>query len=354
MNCYDYFNMFRNDKLCFVYNGTFNDDITDKVIALAEQNVNRFDELTRLRKKVSFLIVECFQNVVRHGETRVIPSDPQGCFTARYDGNSNHISAVNLIHPDHIPELQELLKSINSLNSETLKALYRKMLAEPEMTGRGAGLGLIEMARKSGEPLSYDFEEMQDDLSNFYLSIKLKNKEKTTASSAPLAISKNFYKKLNDQGISLLYKGEYSQQTIYPITFIAQNKMEADRSDANGKRMFNMLVEMLQDVSRSMENESKNDGILIVSNQKGKTVICAGNPVLKERKEELEARMNLINSLSTAGLERYYEKKLSLGSDEMGNDLSLLSLARRSSTPISHHFTEMGDGKYFYNLHVTL
>ncbi|MFT4525022.1 MAG: hypothetical protein ACI85F_001174 [Bacteroidia bacterium] len=64
--------------------------------------------------------------------------------------------------------------------------------------------------------------------------------------------------------------------------------------------------------------------------------------------------MNLINSLSPEGLERFYEKKLALGSDETGDDLSLLSLARRSSTPVTHQFTEMREGKYFYNLRVTL
>jgi hypothetical protein len=91
-----------------------------------------------------------------------------------------------------------------------------------------------------------------------------------------------------------------------------------------------------------------------VANQKGKTIICAGNPVKQERKNELEARMNMINSLSLKGLERYYEKKLALGSDECGDELSLLSLARRSAAPVSHQFTEMGDGKYFYNLKVSL
>ncbi|MFT4680595.1 MAG: hypothetical protein ACI9YU_000424 [Flavobacteriales bacterium] len=230
-------------------------------------------------KKVSFLIVECFQNVVRHGSARVVPRDPQGCFTARYDGNTNQISAVNLIHPDHIPELQKLLQSINTLNSERLKELYIKLLAEPEMTGRGAGLGLIEMARKSGEPLTFDFDNDHDDLSNFYLSIKLKNEQKSNSEVKTLAISKSFYNNLNEHGISLLYKGEYSQETIYPITYIAQHKTQKNGATGNKKRLFNVLVEMLKDVARSMDNEDRNDGILILSNQKEKTVISAGNPV---------------------------------------------------------------------------
>lgn len=353
MNCFDYYQLFRNDKLCFVYNGTFNDDITDKVIALAEQNVNRFDELARLRKKVSFLIVECFQNVVRHGEARPKPSDPKGCFTARYDGTTNHISAVNLIHPDHIPELQQLLQSINTLNQDKLKELYRRILAEPEMAGRGAGLGLIEMARKSGQPLTYDFEENLDDLSNFYLSIKLKNEQERLKKADPLSISRDFYKGLNDNGINLLYKGEYSQETIYPITYIAQSKVDTE-GGKDSKRIFNVLVEMLQDVARSMETERENDGILILANQGGHTVICAGNPVSEKRMEHLKTRLETVMALSPQGLERYYEKKLALGSDENGCDLCLVSLARKSATPISHNFVPMEDGRYFYNLHVTV
>ena len=71
-----------------------------------------FIDKVRVEKKVSFLIVECFQNVVRHGEALADSSNPRGFFTARYDGYSNHISAVNLIHSDNIPELEKLLKSM--------------------------------------------------------------------------------------------------------------------------------------------------------------------------------------------------------------------------------------------------
>ena len=346
--------MFEQDKLCFVYNGVFNDNITDKVIALAEQNVSRFDELTKLRKKVSFLIVECFQNVVRHGESKPSQSDPRGCFSTRYDGNANHISAVNLIHPSRIPQLQELLQSINNMNSENLKELYRKILAEPEMTGRGAGLGLIEMARKSGQQLNFDFEKTQKELSNFYLSIKLKNEKASKPVSNPLSISKDLYAKLNSDNISLLYKGEYTQDTIYPITYIAQNRSAWDHDGAKGKRVFNTLVDMLQDINKSMEEDDRSEGILILTKTDAGAGICAGTPVSEQRMKELSSFSNLISSLSPEDLDKYYEKKLALGSNEQGSELSLVTLARRSATPIRQELIPMKNGRYFYSLHVTV
>ncbi len=103
-----------------------------------------------------------------------------------------------------------------------------------------------------------------------------------------------------------------------------------------------------------MENQDKNDGILILANQNDKIVICAGNPVCTERKDYLNMRFEMIDGLSKRGLERYYEKKLMLGSEENDSDLSLVSLARKSTTRIKHQFVPMQDGRYFYNLHVTL
>ncbi|MFT4680596.1 MAG: hypothetical protein ACI9YU_000425 [Flavobacteriales bacterium] len=70
--------------------------------------------------------------------------------------------------------------------------------------------------------------------------------------------------------------------------------------------------------------------------------------------EYLNTRFQMIYGLSKLGLEPYYEKKLSLGSDENGCERCLVSLARKSTTRLKYQFTAMPDGRYFYNLHVTM
>lgn len=353
MNCFQYYKKLQHDKLCFIYNGEFNDEITDKVMALTEQNVNQFDELTKLRKKVSFLIVECFQNVVRHGESVPFPNnDPRGCFSARYDGTTNHISAVNLIHPHRVPELEALLREINNLSKEKLKELYLKVLAEPEFTGRGAGLGLIEMARKSGQPLSYEFEETTHEMANFYLSIKLKNNQPVTAENAPLAISKPLYDQLNMDNVSMIYKGEYSQEAVYPITYIAKAKVEAEYNLGRQKRLFNLLIELIQNINVFSSKDNTSEGILIISDTPTGPKITVGNPVTDEVKERLSTQFNDINSLSEEQLEDVYGAELT--NDGSNSKISLLSVARRSNLPLNYQFEKMDDGRFFYSLDVTI
>jgi hypothetical protein len=353
MDCFGYYQKLQNDKLCFIYNGEFNDEITDKVMALTEQNVNQFDELTKLRKKVSFLIVECFQNVVRHGESVPLPSnDPKGCFSARYDGTTNHISAVNLIHPHRVPELEALLKQINNLSKEKLKELYLKVLSEPEFTGRGAGLGLIEMARKSGQPLTYEFEETDNEMANFYLSIKLKNLQPVTTHNAPLAISKPFYDQLNADNVSMIYKGEYSQQAVYPITYIAKAKVEAEYNIGRQKRLFNLLIELIQNINVFSSTDITSEGILIISDTPTGPRITVGNPVSEDVKERLASQFNEINAMSLEQLEEVYGTELT--NDGSNSKISLLSVARRSSLPLKFAFDAMDDGRFFYSLDVTI
>lgn len=353
MDCYQYYQKLQHDKLCFIYNGEFNDEITDKVMALTEQNVSQFDELTKLRKKVSFLIVECFQNVVRHGESIPLPNnDPKGCFSARYDGQTNHISAVNLIHPHRVPELEALLKEINDLSKEKLKELYLKVLAEPEFTGRGAGLGLIEMARKSGEPLSYSFEDVENEMANFYLSIKLKNQQPVMADYAPLAINKSLYDQLNKDNVSLIYKGEYSQQAVYPITYIAKAKVEAAYNVGRQKRLFNLLIELIQNVNVFSSSDDTSEGILIISDTPKGPKITVGNPVTESVKNSLAGQFQEINQMSLGELEQVYGKELT--TDGLDSKISLLSVARRSALPLQYKFQPMDDGRFFYSLDVTI
>src|SRR6188474_2724488 len=59
-------------KICLAYLGSFDDTITDKLIGISEFYLENRSELGKLKNKVSFLIAECFQNVVRHGEAKQV------------------------------------------------------------------------------------------------------------------------------------------------------------------------------------------------------------------------------------------------------------------------------------------
>jgi hypothetical protein len=68
-------------------------------------------------------------------------------------------------------KIEDALKIISTMNPEELKKYYKeKRRSNPDAESKGAGLGLIEMAKRSSKPIEYNFETIDDD--NFYFTIK--------------------------------------------------------------------------------------------------------------------------------------------------------------------------------------
>ena len=63
---------------------------------------------------------------------------------------------------------------INSLNRDELKAYYKEVLNNGELSEKGGGgLGLIDIAKKSRNKLQYSFREIDEDYSFFTLTVKI-------------------------------------------------------------------------------------------------------------------------------------------------------------------------------------
>ncbi len=65
---HEFFRLIEDDNLSLFYRGDFADDITIRLIDLSESHFKKGKEQMSLKKKVSFLMAECFQNVIRYGE----------------------------------------------------------------------------------------------------------------------------------------------------------------------------------------------------------------------------------------------------------------------------------------------
>ena len=80
---YWFFERIKEDNLCLLYSGNFSDDITNKLIELSEYNINNINALSKMKKKASFLMAECFQNIVRHGEKLGAETGNDGFFLTK-------------------------------------------------------------------------------------------------------------------------------------------------------------------------------------------------------------------------------------------------------------------------------
>ena len=84
------------------------------------------------------------------------------------------IQTGNYIDNALVKDLDAKLQKINSLDREHLREYYREVLGNGFITEKGtAGLGMIDIARKSGNKLEYEFLEIDKHFSFFSLNVKI-------------------------------------------------------------------------------------------------------------------------------------------------------------------------------------
>ena len=130
-----------------------------------------------LTKKVFSVFVEQVQNIIRYSEdkiaggqdeTRVLSS---GVITVGNEGEHFFIVCGNVVSTRSMEKLRKRLAHLATLDKGQLKAFYKEKLKEPpEEESQGATIGLIEIARRSSEPVEWDF--FQIDQSQAFFCMK--------------------------------------------------------------------------------------------------------------------------------------------------------------------------------------
>ncbi|MBK6987767.1 MAG: hypothetical protein IPH33_05750 [Bacteroidetes bacterium] len=91
------------------------------------------------------------------------------------DENSNYrIVSGNYIVNTSTKALGEKIDKMNAMSAEQLRAFYQESLSVAELSEKGgAGLGILDMARKSKMPLEYEFVPIDEHYSFFILAIAI-------------------------------------------------------------------------------------------------------------------------------------------------------------------------------------
>lgn len=168
---------FRGDRMALLYAGTFPDVHTAPLIALGEAAIGDSDSDRSLRGRFAFLLVELYQNIVRHRSSvshTLMQGAGRSLFLIRSNTNGQEVTSMNPIPANEQALLHEQLKALEGLGPESLKERYLESLQKESRTQRGgAGLGLIEMARRSGQPLHHYMAQINADHLLFTLQVRL-------------------------------------------------------------------------------------------------------------------------------------------------------------------------------------
>lgn len=352
-----------NDNLSFVYQGDFSDGITEKIIALSEYSIDSSREMIEMRNKISFVIVECFQNIVRHGnDIQIYESQGvtfPGLFATRNVQECIYITSANLIENTKVSVLKERLEKLNNLDKEQIKALYMDILSKGELSDKGgAGLGLVEMIRKSENPLEFNFENENDKLSLFYLMLKMQGKGGVNVkSSISMDSIKEMHEIMRKENILMVYKGDFSQETVIPMLKIIEDNLNKQQEKLEAKKkLYFVLMEILQNVSKhSVQQNGKKEAIFMIGKNEHRYIICTGNMVDLASSEKIKDKITTVNSLSKKELTTFYKKKLRESiSDENGAGLGIIDIARESGEKLVFDLKPGVEDLSFFSLSVQM
>jgi hypothetical protein len=169
------------NHIILVYEGEFTQDITKSVLAMAERNMDAYEEDPAVKRKVFNVMVECLQNICKHADNldKRFSGKNNAIFIIGKHNHEYFITSGNAILASAVPEMNSRLERINGLDKEGLKALYKDIIKNGSLSEKGgAGLGFVDMCRKSGQKLIFDFEPINQDLSFFSLKTTISRDSK--------------------------------------------------------------------------------------------------------------------------------------------------------------------------------
>ena len=177
------YNLYRNmekENVILSFKGIITAELLNSILHIMELKMDSMEESSQTKKKVFSILVESLQNLYHHVEESplsiggeqiesksvlILIGKEQGSFLIR---------TGNYIDNSKIGIMQVGLDEINSKDKEELKLYYQDRLKNSKVSAKGtAGLGMIEIARKSGNKLEYEFLKINEETSFFSLNVKI-------------------------------------------------------------------------------------------------------------------------------------------------------------------------------------
>lgn len=177
-SAYELYKLMYERRLILAYEGDVSQDLTKAFSALAEENLNKEHEDDRVKRQVFHVIIESLQNLSKHSYDH-ITGDPAKPGTgllllARLD-DSYVLTTGNAIRKENVDDMKHFLDKINDMDELELKEFYKKQLKENRLSEKGgAGLGFIDMAKKTRSKIAYDFVQINDTVEFFIYQVHIK------------------------------------------------------------------------------------------------------------------------------------------------------------------------------------
>ncbi len=152
----------QEQNLILIYQGEVNQDITKVFTSMAERNMEMNEESRKTSRQVYHVMIELLQNICKHTDGPTtdsmsdIGSSKEGIFIVANDDDNYYITSGNVTDSSNIPKVAKMIDQFNVMSKEEIKQEYVKLIKASKLSEKGgAGLGLIDIIKKTGNKIDY-------------------------------------------------------------------------------------------------------------------------------------------------------------------------------------------------------
>lgn len=178
-NVYSLRETFNQQRILLCFNGPFSAGLIEEIGKALRNHMQALQDSPSSVSDVFVVYVEMTQNI-RHYTVQHNLSEPDAISTiviSRDDAGHYTVSAGNVVMTEHGTALAAKVAELAVMDKVALKAAFKAQLRVPReeasQTEGGAGLGLIDMARKAAKPLECSLQRIDDKRSFFSLRVVL-------------------------------------------------------------------------------------------------------------------------------------------------------------------------------------
>ena len=167
---YERYSNLRVKDISVVFEGQITHQVMKALTGLVEEQLDDVED-DRVMRRVYHVMVESLQNINRHAESydyRGHPYPGVGLVLVAKNHERFQVTTGNIIENGHAEEISLFLGKLNNLDSDSLDDLYKQQMREGILSPKGgAGLGFIDIRRKTGNPLDFSFVKIDDETTFF-------------------------------------------------------------------------------------------------------------------------------------------------------------------------------------------
>ncbi len=154
------------------FTGHFDHLLTTLLLINIKNKLSSIESTTGIDRKVYSVLVESIENVSKHSSEGDQHQNIAILLLSKSETKYTIVTGNHIMN-DAIPALQTKLDKVLNHSLTELKQLYREQILSKRTDDNNAGLGLIDIAIKSGNMITYEFKPLTEFASFFLIQIEI-------------------------------------------------------------------------------------------------------------------------------------------------------------------------------------